>query len=69
MLINMPCGALLSERLLPTQWFLTYNFILSINLLQLFRHLQCPIGAPVINDNNLVVISTVNKHMVEVKFG
>lgn len=36
-----------------------YQFIVSVNLLQLFGHLQCPIWASVVNNNDLVVMSAV----------
>lgn len=39
---------------------ITYYLILSVNLLQLLSHLQRPIWASVVNDNDLVVVSAVN---------
>lgn len=39
---------------------ITYYLILSINLLQLLCHLQGPIWASVVNDNDLVFVSAVN---------
>lgn len=38
-----------------------YQFVVSVNLLQLFGHLQCPIWAAVVNNDDLVVIPTVKK--------
>lgn len=40
-----------------------YQFVVSVNFLQLFSHLQCPIWASVVNNDYLVFISTVKIKM------
>ena len=43
-----------------SNYFRAYYFIFPVNPLQLLRHLQCPIWTSVVNDDDLVVIPTVN---------
>lgn len=62
--ISVPCICKLKDsKGEPHLKCTIYQLIVSVNLLQLFGHLQGPIWASVVNNDDLVAISTVKINM------